>query len=172
MTNEELQSLQKRVQRLEAIEAIKQLKARYLSACDSKQLTLIRDCFAEGEIDIDYGAVGCFRHRDELLALFDNVGNHQHMVEMHHGQNPRITLLDEEQAEGEWGLYYFLINSEENTLTQLGGVYADRYRLIDGQWRITASQFTPTSTLVSQLEQGQAEIMVAGRPPQSVTQEA
>ena len=53
-----IEALAKRLDRLEAIEAIQTLKARYLSACDSKSVDIIRDCFIDGEILIDYGAVG------------------------------------------------------------------------------------------------------------------
>ncbi|CAH0993191.1 hypothetical protein SIN8267_03332 [Sinobacterium norvegicum] len=157
-------SLEQRIAKLEAIEAIKQLKARYLAACDQKQVEQIRDCFVEQSVDIDYGAVGRFSHRDQLVALFDQVGNHDYMVEMHHAQNPQITIIDEDTAEAEWGLFYYLVNTQENSLTQLGGCYRDGYRRIDGQWYIAKSHFSVDSTVASQLSDGVAQVVFAGNP--------
>ncbi|EOT7836666.1 nuclear transport factor 2 family protein [Pseudomonas aeruginosa] len=50
-------------------EAIRQLKHRYLKACDLKEVATIRDCFAEGEVAIDYGPVGTFSERDSFVTL-------------------------------------------------------------------------------------------------------
>ena len=41
-------TLEQRIARLEALEAIRQLKHRYLNACDLKEVESIRDCFATG----------------------------------------------------------------------------------------------------------------------------
>ena len=51
-------NLEQRIARLEALEDIRQLKHRYLNACDLKQVEVIADCFAEGEVLIDYGPLG------------------------------------------------------------------------------------------------------------------
>jgi hypothetical protein len=159
-----LEQLQQRIAKLEAIEQIKQLKAKYLTACDQKQIEQIRSCFVEHSVDIDYGAVGRFSHRDELVALFYQVGNHDYMVEIHHGQNSQITIIDEDNAAAEWGLFYYLVNTQDNSLTQLGGRYSDAYRRIDGQWLIAKSHFSVNSTVASQLTDGVAQVMFAGNP--------
>ncbi|MFC6981111.1 nuclear transport factor 2 family protein [Microbulbifer taiwanensis] len=114
------ESLESRLHRLEAIEAIKQLKARYLSACDRKQVDVIRDCFADGPVTIDYGPIGRFEHRDGLIDAFERLGNHDFIVDMHHGQNPQIEILSPDSARGSWQLYFHQINKRENQVTQLG----------------------------------------------------
>ena len=48
-------TLEQRIARLEALEAIRELKHRYLNACDLKDVAAIRDCFAQGPVLIDYG---------------------------------------------------------------------------------------------------------------------
>jgi len=63
-------SIEQRLARLEAIEDIRQLKATYFHACDTKQPDLVRECFAEGEIDLRYGRIGNFDNRDDMLAVF------------------------------------------------------------------------------------------------------
>lgn len=157
--------LEARIARLEAIEAIQQLKHRYFRACDTKQLDVMRDCFVDGPMHIDYGAVGTFAHRDALVALFEKIGCHPHMVEMHHGQNPEITITGARSATGIWGLFYYLINTQEQTLTQLGGFYHDEYRCDDGQWRISSTAFRVHSMQVHQLIDGMVQSVMAGSPP-------
>lgn len=39
---------EQRLARLEALEAIRQLKHRYLNACDLKEVEVIRECFTSG----------------------------------------------------------------------------------------------------------------------------
>ncbi len=145
-----LAGLEQRLQILEAIDRIKTLKARYFMACDSKKPELMRQCFVDGEVHIDYGPVGQFSHRDQLVSLFSEVGCHPHMLEMHHGHNP-VIQLDPEQtglATGSWELCYQLINTRDKTLTQLGLIYQDEYREIDGQWLISKTVTQPQSTLL------------------------
>lgn len=151
-----------RLDRLESVEAIKQLKYRYLRACDSKDPATIRACYAQGDIEIDFGRVGRFRGRDELVEAFTHMACSPHIVEMHHAHNPEIVLHDKRNASGYWGLHYFLINTRDNATTQLGGYYRDRYRLVDESWRICASTFTVTSTLLTSVEEGQQKLMFMG----------
>lgn len=134
-------NLEVRVARLEALEAIQRLKHRYLNACDLKQVEVIRDCFAEGEIHIDYGPIGTFRDRDSFVALYQELACQSRVIDLHHGANPEIDLLGEHEAVGRWALCYFNLDGESGATRQLGGFYHDRYRLIDEQWRIVESVF-------------------------------
>ena len=79
-----MEELNRRIARLEAIEAIKQLKARYFFACDNKQPELVRTCFTDGEMVIDYGRVGSFSNADDMVAVFARLACEEHIVEMHH----------------------------------------------------------------------------------------
>lgn len=160
-----------RLARLEAIEAIRQLKHRYFRACDTKQTDLMRDCFVAGPLHLDYGAVGTFTDRDALVALFAEVGGPPHMVELHHGQNPEITVHDDSRASGIWGLFYYLINTREQTLTQLGGFYEDDYRCEAGTWRISRSVFRVHSMQVHRLHDGLVKNVLAGLPPPAPDQQ-
>lgn len=152
-----------RLVRLESIEAIRQLKFRYFHACDHKQVDVIRSCFAEGPIDLDYGRIGRFTDREEMLAVFSELACQEHIVEMHHGQNPQITILDAQSAKATWGLYYFLIDTRREVVTQLGGVYDDEYRCVEGEWLIVGSHYRVTSTQIFALGEGVAQVIFAGR---------
>ena len=154
-----------RVQMLEDIEAIRSLKARYLSCCDRKDPAGMRACFVDGAMHIDYGVVGTFTTADALVELFRQIGCHDYMVEMHHGVNPQIEILDAARARGTWSLHYFLINTRDRTLTQLAGYYEDAYAKVGAAWKITSTRFVATSTLVLDISSDAARALFAGRTP-------
>ena len=152
-----------RIQALEDIEAIKRLKYDYFYFCDTKQPDKVRDCFVDGPAHIDYGRIGVFTHRDALVAVFTELACQEHMVEMHHAQNPRIDLVDDANARGSWGLYYHLIDTSTRCVTQLGAYYEDEYRKIGGRWLISSTICTVNSTHVSDLSEQVARVVFAGR---------
>lgn len=159
-------TLEDRLHRLESTEAIRTLKARYLACCDAKDPAGMRACFVDGPAAIDFGPVGQFDNADDLAAVYAQVACHEYMVEMHHGMNPRIELADENNARGEWTVYYQLINTQDMTLTQIGGEYDDAYRLTDGGWKISASRMWATSALVLDLgEDGVKRLLADHQPP-------
>ena len=155
-------TLEQRLYRLEAIEAIRQLKARYFHACDHKQPDVVRECFPAGPVDLRYGRIGSFTDREQMLAVFTSLACQPHIVEMHHGQNPRIEVHDADHATGIWGLYYYLIDTRRQTVTQLAGWYDDAYTRLDRQWRITRSYYEVTSTQIFDLSEGLARVIFAG----------
>ena len=161
------QTLEARLRRLEDIEEIRALKSRYFHCCDRKDAKGMRACFKDGTVYIDYGAVGKFDNADALAKVFQDVGCHDYMVEMHHGMNPQIEMLDATRARGTWKLHYFLINTRDRSATQLGGYYEDEYQVVDGAWKISRTRFVPTSTLAMDLGEGVAKILFAGRVPPS-----
>ncbi|MDP9142815.1 MAG: nuclear transport factor 2 family protein [Pseudomonadota bacterium] len=157
--------LSTRLQALEDTEAIRQLKARYLFSCDRKDAVIMRSCFVDGKLEIDYGVVGRFDTADALVKLFVEVGCHDYMVEMHHGVNPQIDRVSADLARGTWGLHYFLINTRDRTLTQLGGYYEDEYARTASGWKISKTKFVATSTLVLDVNSDAAKALFAGRAP-------
>lgn len=159
------EDVQRRLQRLEDLEAIRALKARYLWCCDRKDPQGMRACFVDGPVHIDYGAVGTFDRADALVKVFTEIGCHDHMVELHHGMNPQIEVLDAARARGTWSLHYFLINTQTRGLTQLAGYYEDEYRKVGGAWKISRTRFVPTSTLALDVSDGLAKTLFAGRAP-------
>jgi len=132
--------LEQRIARLEALEAIRQLKHRYLNACDLKDIEAIRDCFATGPIRIDYEAVGVFEERDPFVALYQSLACHPRVRDSHHGANPEIELLSDDTARGRWSLCYFNLDAETGLTRRLGVMYDDEYRRMDGVWKIVATR--------------------------------
>ncbi len=141
-------TIEQRLQRLEDIEAIKQLKHRYFHCCDRKQPDAVRCCFVDGPARIEFGRVGDYDDADALVHAFSELACQDHIVEMHHAQNPQIEITGKDTATGLWGLYYYMIDTRQHTATQLGGFYEDAYRRCERGWRIAASRFTVTSTQI------------------------
>jgi len=133
---------EQRLARLEALEAIRQLKHRYLNACDLKEVEAIRDCFAQGPITIDYGPLGVFHDRDSFIDLYQRLACQPQVRDSHHGANPEIELLDADNARGRWALSYFNLDAHTGQTRRLGVMYDDAYRRIDGQWKIVATRST------------------------------
>lgn len=69
-----MSNLEARIARLEAIEEIRKLKARYLTCCDLKEPQNVRDCFASGDVVIDYETMGVHTTRDAFVAIFEKYG--------------------------------------------------------------------------------------------------
>lgn len=164
----DVSELERRLRVLEDVEAIRQLKARYLASADAKNPAAMRACFVDGPARIEFGAVGSFDQADPLVEIFRQVGCHDYMVEMHHGVNPQIELTAADSAKAHWGLHYQLINTRDNTLTQLGAHYDDEYRRTPDGWKISATTCVVTSLLVLALAEDAVKALVIGRAPAAV----
>lgn len=157
------QDLERRLAQLEAVEAIRNLKSRYLTACDQKLPEVMRDCFLDEEMVIDYGPVGAFTHRDQLVELYTRFACNDQVLDIHLGGNPQITVHDDSRASGTWCLHFFQIHTGMQTVMMLGGYYADEYRKVNGEWKISSCRFKPYATELMSLEEGLHRIKFAGR---------
>ncbi|OEY66303.1 nuclear transport factor 2 family protein [Marinobacter sp. X15-166B] len=147
MTN--ISDLEQRIQQLEDQQAILDLKFHYLNACDEKQPEQVLACFAEGEIDIDFGHIGRFNRREDFVALYTELACRDNIVDMHHAQNPVVTLLGPDRARAKVALRFHSIDTQAKTSLQLGGHYLDEFRKDNRQWFITKSHFRVNSVVMS-----------------------
>ncbi len=77
--------------RYEHVTQLKQHQYKWnslLNACDEKQPEVVTNCFISGEVDINFGHIGQFNRREDFVAVFKDLGCHDHIVDMHHAQNP------------------------------------------------------------------------------------
>jgi predicted GH43/DUF377 family glycosyl hydrolase len=63
---------------------------------------------------------------------------------LHQGHHPEITLLSDSEASGIWYLHDIVINLVDNTKLEGNGFYDDRYRKIDGEWKISHTGYRRT----------------------------
>lgn len=159
--NKEL-TLEQRLQNLEDQQAILELKFRYFNACDEKRPESILDCFAEGNIDINFGHIGIFSHRDDFVALYTELACHDNIVDMHHAQNPIITLLDADHAKAKITLRFHSIDTNAKTSIQLGGHYMDEFRKKGDQWYIVKSHFFVNSVTMNDFSGKQNKVVYTG----------
>jgi len=161
-----MRDLAARVQALEDIAAIKALKYRYLRGCDRKEPETVRDCLDPAGCLIDYEGFPRFENRDDFVAIFQAMGCRPDVFDMHHGQNPQITLTGADRAEGVWDLYFHTIDGAARTVLQMACAYADHYTRHDGRWWITRTATTRTSFLMSQVDgAGAPRVLVMGAAP-------
>lgn len=161
----DMKDFESRLQALEDLEAIRQLKARYLDACDRKDPDAVRACFVEEAVDIDFGPLGRFNHRDQLVAVYQKFGCHPHILDTHHGSNPQLRLLGPDRACGTWSLFFQQINLQEQRLVQLSVRYEDGYRKVNGAWLIEKTHSVTHSSLALDLSQEQLKLLFAAAQP-------
>ena len=82
--------LELRIQKLESESEIRKLKARYLNACDTKNVEAIRDCFTS-DAEIQFPPLGNF-DLDGLIKIFQEVAATTPIYDVHHGHNGEIEI--------------------------------------------------------------------------------
>jgi hypothetical protein len=158
-----IQSLVERLERLEALEAIRRLKARYLNACDQQDPEGVSHCFAEGAVLIDMGHLGVFHHRDEFVAMYQAYGCHEYILDMHHGANAEIELVDASHARALWSLSYRNINTRDRTVTFLSVLYHDEYAKLAGEWKIVTCRVEYKTALHLSYAEGALQTLLAAK---------
>jgi hypothetical protein len=146
-TQQDIDSLEQRITALQDIEAIETLKARYWRALDRRQPAEVARCLAPDAV-IDFEGLPRYETREAFMELVCKEAGNTHSFNMHHGQNPRIRLTGENQAAGEWDIFFHGIDPASGSLLQMGGTYADTYIRQDGAWLIATSTMRQTSLLV------------------------
>ena len=131
-------NLESRIARLEAESNIRRLKARYLNACDSKDVAAVRACFTEDAV-IEYPPLGSF-DLDGLINIFTEMAASTPIVDVHQGHNGEITINGDEAR---WNLGFATYNPRANSFRMLASFYTDRYRKTDDGWRIFYTRSEP-----------------------------
>ena len=123
--------LEKRIQALEDIEAIKQLKVRYMQACDDHyNPEAIAACFTEDGI-WDGRNDGEFVGREAIKEFFRGC-NEATPFSVHIATAP-IIQVDGDTATGTWYLW-MCSTSKLNGACWYCGKYRDDYVKVNGQW--------------------------------------
>ncbi|MFN3424538.1 MAG: nuclear transport factor 2 family protein [Novosphingobium meiothermophilum] len=160
-----LESLAARLAALEDKEAIRALKARYLRACDLKQVEAVRDCFAPGPIRIAYENFPEFDNRDAFVAVYQQMACHGGVYDIHHATNWEIELAGPDRATGKWSLNFRTILTGPRQIVRLAVEYDDVYERRDGRWWIVESASRVTSMLTEQVgEDGSVTVIALAEP--------
>lgn len=161
-------TLEERIQALEDIGAIKDLKARYLRACDSQRPDDVRDTLVPEGAIVAYEGFPEFSDRNGFVEVFKQMGCQPGIFDMHHAANPDITLTGADEATGKWALYFNNINLAQRSIMQMGVEYDDRYVRRDGRWWISETRTKRMSFLMQVVdEDGIPKVTVMGDPPEA-----
>lgn len=159
-------TIEARLQKLEDDRAIRDLKARYLRACDTKDPETVRDCLAPERALIAYDGFPPFDNRDDFVAIYAQMACAPGIFDIHHGANGIISFESAERATGTWSLYFHNINLAAKSLTQMGVEYDDVYVKAHGRWWIAETRTKRLSCLIHSVDEaGAATVAVMGDPP-------
>lgn len=144
-------TVEERLQRLEDDRAIRDLKARYLRACDAKDPDGVIDCLLPAA-RIRYEGFPPFDSRDEFVAVYRQLGCVAGIFDIHHAANGVIQFESADRATGQWALTFHNINHAERMITQFGIEYDDVYVRSDGRWWIAETISRKKSALVQAVD--------------------
>jgi len=161
-------TLEERLQRLEDDRAIRDLKARYLRACDTKDPDTVLDTLAPRGAVIAYEGFPRFDNREDFVAIYRQMGCTPDIFDIHHAANGIITFESATRARGQWSLYFHNINLAGRTLTQMGVEYDDVYVKDGDRWWIAETRSRRTSCLIHAVDaEGKPTVAVMGEAPAS-----
>lgn len=135
-----MSELEQRIAKLEAESDIRKLKARYLNACDAKDVEAMRACFT-GDAEIEFPPLGSF-DLDGLVGIFTQMAATTPITDVHHGHNGEIEI-DGNEASGRWNLGFATYDPRTKNFRMLSSFYEDRYRKTKQGWRICYTKSTP-----------------------------
>lgn len=160
--------LEQRLQRLEDDRAIRDLKARYLRACDAKDPDSVRDCLLPEGAVIAYDGFPAFDSREAFVAIYAEMGCAPGVFDIHHGANGVIAFEGPDRAIGQWSLLFHNINLASRTVTQMGVVYDDIYVKRHDRWWIAETRSRRQSCLIQAVDDaGQVTVTVMGEAPET-----
>lgn len=138
-----------RIERLEAESEIRALKARYLNACDAKDVEAMRACFTE-DAQIDFPPLGSF-DLDGVVGIFTQMAATTPIIDVHHGHNGEIEI-DGDTASARWNLGFATYDPRNNQFRMLASFYTDRYRKTEKGWRICYTRSEPRAIVDGELK--------------------
>lgn len=158
-------TLEERVQRLEDDRAIREVKARYLRACDSKDPATIRETLLP-DASIRYDGFPDFDDREAFIAIYEQFGCQPGVFDIHHMANGIVTFESDARARAQFSLFFHTINLASRTLTQMGVEYDDLFVKRDGRWWIAETRSRRPSCLIHSVDEaGNPKVVVMGEPP-------
>lgn len=136
-------------QELIDIESIKLLKAKYFRNIDTKDWASLADCFTEDLVADFSEAMGKLQHgRDNFIEKLSEAL--EDAVSIHQGNMPEIDMLDAENAVGVWAMEDIVMLPGLNI--QGWGHYHEKYRKVEGVWKIATIKLTRVRVLHNGVE--------------------
>jgi hypothetical protein len=132
----QLDELQAAYQELKAIEDLRKLKARYCHLVDSANWDELDTLWTE-DAECDYGFFGSYSGRAEIMnSFFRGLVAKASPFSAHMVHNPLIEVSGD-TASACWYVTAHTTLAPHNQAIWMMGLYHDRYRRLDGQWKIS-----------------------------------
>jgi hypothetical protein len=126
------------------LHAIQRLKHRYLRCLDQKAWDELRTCLAD-DCHASYGGGAKeLDGADAILGFLTESMGSTGMLTSHRCTQPEIDLLGPDEAEGRWALEDVVIHQDFGVTIHGASFYEDRYRRIDGEWKIVSTGYKRT----------------------------
>lgn len=129
------------------IRAIEQLKFRYFRFLDQKKLDDLEQLLTEDCTASYHGGRYGAPDRATIMAFLRASIGQPRLLTMHQGHHPEIELVSDTEAVGKWYLHDIVIDLEGKTRLEGNGFYEDRYRKVNGEWKISHTGYHRTFDL-------------------------
>jgi len=142
MATPDLAALAREVQRLSDVEACKRLRVAYFRCLDTANLAEMKELLTEDYAcrcvggDYVYEA----KSRAEFLEVTAN-SFHTEIVTQHNGHGGEIDVLSDTRATGVVYFNDLVYHFRTREFLMGTAVYKDRYRKVDGRWRIEYGEY-------------------------------
>jgi hypothetical protein len=140
------------LQQLSDLEDIRTVKHRYFRSIDTADQAVLETLFTD-DVSVEYRGGGYFVQLEGAARMVDFLMNsfNASAVAMHHGHMPDITLIGDDEAEGIWYLEDIFISLDRKDVTTGTAIYRDRYRRVDGRWKIARTEYDRIMEVVQPL---------------------
>jgi hypothetical protein len=132
------------------IAAIKKLKYRYFRAVDLKKMDELRAVLTEDATARYDNGNFAYDGRENIVSFINDAFPTPHMA-MHQGHHPEIELISDTEAVGTWYFHDIVFYLKDNLRLEGTGYYHDRYRKVDGEWKIAHTGYRRNFEVVTPL---------------------
>jgi hypothetical protein len=125
------------------LESIKRLKYKYLRCVDQKLWDDIVGCFTD-DVEVAYDSGRHCAQGRAVVVGFLRTSMPESKLTSHRVHQPEIDLTGPDTASATWAMDDVVVDLERQTTIRGAGFYADRYRKVDGEWRIAVTGYERT----------------------------
>ncbi len=126
------------------IEALKQLKYKYFRCLDSKLWDELGEVLTDDATAAYDSGKYSYDGKPAILEFLSGSLGDREVISMHMGHHPEITLTGADTAEGVWYFEDYVIFTKADLRLRGAGFYRDRYRKVDGRWKIEHTGYART----------------------------
>lgn len=126
------------------IEAIKRTKYRYMRCLDQKEWEELRGVFTDDAVAAYSGGKYHFEGADTILEFLERTMGADTFHSSHRIHQPEIDITGPDTAVGTWAMDDVVVLTDWELTIRGAAFYADEYRKVDGQWKISRTGYKRT----------------------------